>query len=412
MIKRRQFNAAMLVSLVAGMPNLAKATGLGSGQLFHASIGRQLMTYRVDVSNGRLIESGPPAAAPEEIQFGWAHPNLPILYIASSDQNTIRRGRHFLSAFAIGSNGIPSPLGPSVPLAERPIHLTVDLGGCHVLTAYNSPSNVSVHRIADDGGIGEMVVQQAVLDTGVYPHQIRVMPSNAAVLVPARGVDPRGSALEQAGSLRIYAFADGQLSQEQIVAPAGGMGFRPRHVDFAPSGEWAYVALESQNAIQAYRLMGNRLSDEPLHTASTLDNGEPPDPGQRVSGIRVHPNGRFLYVANRGTRSSELPDGRTVSLGDNSVAVFDLASNLGLPHLIQTIDVRGVHPRTIDISADGKWLVAGSIRPALVRKGNAIVALPAGITLFRILSSGVLEFSHKLDVTAEDQPVFWVGAWR
>jgi 6-phosphogluconolactonase (cycloisomerase 2 family) len=337
---------------------------------------------------------------------------MDVLYVASSDQNTTRSGRHSLSAFSISAEGVPTSLGVSTSLAARPIHLTVDQTGRYILVAYNNPATVSVHRIAEGGEIGEMVPQQAVLDAGTYPHQIRMMPSNKAVLVPARGNDPRATRAEDPGSLRIFDFEDGQLTKAQTVAPGSGFGFRPRHADFHPGGQWAYVALESENAVQTYPIHNDRLSAEPLYTVSTLPGDQPVDPGQRASAIRVHPNGRHLYVANRGTGTVTLEDGRKVSVGENTIAVFAIGQQSGEPTLIQTINVRGVHARTLDLSANGEWLLAGSIRPALVGEGNEVTTSEAGLTLFHIEREGRLCFANKLDLDTAGDAVFWVGAWR
>jgi len=359
-----------------------------------------------------LLQVADPAIAPEEIQFGWAHPTQNRLYIASSDQNTTRKGHHFLSAFSIDASGVPTPLGEPASIPARPIHLTGDLNGGYILVAYNSPSNVSVHRIAEDGGVSEMIPQRSGLETGIYPHQIRMMPSNKAVLVPARGWDRRGSVPEEPGSLRIFNFDDGQLSNAQTVAPGGGVGFRPRHADFDSSGHWAYVALESQNVVQTYRITADRLSEEPVYTASTLGTVSPVQRGQLASAIRVHPRGGYLYVANRGTGTETLTDGRVVSIGENTIAVFAIDQSSGEPKLIQRIETRGVHARAMDISANGEWLVAGSIRPTLIRDEEMVVTVNAGLTLFRIQPDGRLHFEQKLNADTEGDAIFWVGAWR
>lgn len=412
MIKRRGFNYLFVGALISGVPSLVRATAIRPGDLFHASVGPRLFTYRVDSGCERILQIVEPSSAPEEIQYAAAHPSRDILYVASSNQNTGGGNRHFLSAFVVGPDGAPTPHGEPVALAARPIHLTVDQTGSYVLVAYNRPSNVSVHRVAEDGGIGEMISQPPGLNTGVYPHQIRMMPSNAAVIVPARGNDSRSSADEDPGALCIFAFEDGRLSNAQAIAPAGGLDFRPRHLDFAPSGNWAYIALESQNVVQAYRVTGNHLSDGPIYSTSTLMSGSPVQPGQRASAIRVHRNGRHLYVANRGTASETLPDGSRLNIGENTIAVFSVDQATGEPHLIQLAEIGGAHARTMDISANGEWMVAGSIRPALIREGDGLKNVAAGLTQFRILPDGRLQFTHKHDIDTGDDALFWVGAWR
>ena len=55
------------------------------------------------------------------------------------------------------------------------------------------------------------------------------------------------------GPLR-WTFASGQLTPGVSVAPNGGFGFGPRHIDFHPRQPWVYASLELQN------LMPNALA--------------------------------------------------------------------------------------------------------------------------------------------------------
>jgi len=238
------------------------------------------------------------------------------------------------------------------------------------------------------------------------------MPSNRAVLVPSRGNDPLRTNPEDPGALQVFAFEDGRLANAQVVAPGGGLRFRPRHADFHPSGQWAYVVLESQNLVQTYRVVGDRLSEAPLSAAGTLDPERPARPGQIASAIRAHPNGRHLYVANRGTGVEDFAGRQVSNGGENTIAVFSLDPGTGRPTLVQRVDTRGVHPRVIDVSGDGRWLVAANLRPAQVRRGDRVETVSAGLSLFGVGGDGRLGFHAKHDIDAGADPVFWLGAWR
>ena len=61
------------------------------------------------------------------------------------------------------------------------------LSGGYLLTAYNNPSNVTVHRLNADGTIGAPVAQPGNLDTGIYAHQVLAMPGNRTVILVTRG---------------------------------------------------------------------------------------------------------------------------------------------------------------------------------------------------------------------------------
>ena len=408
-LDRRQFNAGAVGALL--LPQRALGVTRGSAQqLFQVSVGSQLFTYAIDAGRGALRQTAGPFATPAEVQACWQHPGTGLLYVACSDQNTTKAGVHALQCFRRVADGTLMAIGKPTPLAARPIFLTVDHAGAFVITAYNRPSMLAVHRIGPDGGIAGEVVQGAALDTGVYAHQVRVLPSNRAVLVMARGNDPTASSSEDPGSLRIFDFAGGRLTAAQTIQPNGGIGFRPRHADFHPSGRWAYVDLESQNVVQTYAIQGDRLSARPLFAATTLSTSSA-KPGQLASAIVAAPDRRTLYVANRGTGTELYQAERVANGGENNIAVFAIDARTGQPRLAQTIDARGIHVRTMSLSIDGRWLVAASIAPAKARSGDAIEIMPGGLSLFHVRSDGSLEFASKTAIDGEGQLMFWVGAF-
>jgi 6-phosphogluconolactonase (cycloisomerase 2 family) len=70
----------------------------------------------------------------------------------------------------------------------------------------------------------------------------------------------------------------------------------------------------------------------------------------------LHPSGRFVYVGNRASATTDV-QGTPVSIGgENTIAVFSINQETGEPTLIQTADTRGFHPRTFAIDrADACW---------------------------------------------------------
>src|SRR5262249_8439561 len=188
-------------------------------------------------------------------------------------------------------------------LPQRPIHNSLDIGGNYALTCYNNPSNLTVHRINGDGSIGERIQQTAKFDFGIFAHQILPTPCNRSVILVTRGNKAEGDKPEDPGALKIYSFRDGQLLPLANLPVSGnaGLGYGPRHLDFHLTKPWVYVSIESQNELHMHELKGDTLSPEPLYkkptTAGTYEIHFP----QAAGAIHVHPNGRTVYVANRGT---------------------------------------------------------------------------------------------------------------
>jgi 6-phosphogluconolactonase len=131
--------------------------------------------------------------------------------------------------------------------------------------------------------------------------------------------------------------------------------------------------------------------------------------------IHIHPNGRFLYLTNRGVGSNPagtlpgLYKGKPVyEFTDSNVAVFSI-ENTGEPTLIQTIDSDGAHPRTFSIDVSARILVSGSQSPMAIREGGTIRVLPAGLSIFRIGQDGRLRYVRRYDVETGDKTQFWSG---
>jgi 6-phosphogluconolactonase len=381
---------------------------------FYANVGATLLRYRVAEDVASLRQIGDPLVLPEEVQEAW--PWGRFLYVATSDAHTAKEPKnHYLHAFEVDASGALKPAGAAVRLRYRPIYITVDQRGEHVLSAFNEPSSVAVHRRNADGSIGAEVRQAATLDTGIYAHQIRVMPSGRAVIVPARGNEGvPGRKEEDRGALKIFGYANGQLTNRQSVAPNGGHEFRCRHVEFHASGRWVYVVIEAQNQLHTYRITDDRLSAEPVFVTSVLASSTRQNPGQAASAIRMHPNGQTLYVANRG-RGKEVFRGEEVICEDmeNSIAVFTLNSATGEPRLIQSADPQSLDVRMFALHPDGRSLVATSHEsegPIKVRKGDAIEVVPPRIVLFKVEADGRLTFRYKQDVRTDGAFQLWCGA--
>jgi 6-phosphogluconolactonase len=303
-----------------------------------------------------------------------------------------------------------TPHGAPRTLPSRPIHTSVDGAGEYLLTAYNTPSNVTVHRIARDGTLGDLVSQRGKPDTGIYGHQVRTTPGNRTAIFVARGNNAAGGKPEDPGALKVYGFKDGMLSDIASIAPGTGLGFGPRHLDFHPSRPWVYVSIERQNKLYVYALQPDGApAGEPMFVKETLADPVNVKPAQGAGPIHVHPNGRFVYLTNRNAGLVEF-NGRKVSNGgENNVAVFAIDQQSGEPTLIQAIDGVGNHLRTFGIDPGGRLLVAATIGPLPVRDGDDVRTLPAGLFVYRIGGDGRLAFVRKYDVETGDRTQFWSG---
>jgi 6-phosphogluconolactonase (cycloisomerase 2 family) len=406
MIDRRTF--ATLVAGAFAAPGLSWAEDLTGKTVFYASIGPALSLYDLD-TDGLIKRST--ITAPANIQYAWPHPSRKYFYIVSSNGGPgVAGDKHFASAFRVDpTTGALSPHGQQM-LPSRPIHTSVDQAGQYLLIAYNDPSSVTVHRLNDDGTIGDLVKQPEKLDTGIYAHQIRATPSNQMVILVTRGNNAEPGKPEDPGAIKTFGFKNGILTPLASIAPGNGLGFGPRHLDFHPTRPWVFVSIERQSQLYVYRLdTATGLSREPLFVKSSLS-----DPNtkfvQAAGPIHVHPNGRFVYQTNRASPLIELNGQKVLAGGENNIAVHAIDQSTGEPKLIQNIDGRGVQLRTFGIDPSGHLLVAASVVPIQVREGSGVGTLPAGLSVYRVGDDGKLDFVRKYDVEATNQnQQFWSG---
>jgi 6-phosphogluconolactonase (cycloisomerase 2 family) len=413
MLDRRDF-AARLAALAAFPATASAADALLP---FYDSTGPNLTCYGLDVARGSLTARGT-IKLPSNVQYCWPHPAQKILYVASSNGQPggaagpgAPGNAHFFSAFAVAASGTLTPHGAPRALGSRPIHLSIDHSGAFALIAYNAPSQVTVHRLNPDGTIGPEVAQPAGLDFGIYAHQVRATPSNRTVTLVTRGSNAVPNRQEDPGAIKVFGFSGGRLSNLQSLTPPGskGYGFGPRHLDFHPTLPFVYVSLERNNRLDVYRLESDgRLSAEALFKKDTLSDIRK-FRGGGPSAVHVHPNGRFVYVPNRGSGTVDF-QGRKISNGGyNSIAVFAIDQKTGEPKLIQEAPAHGFELRTFTIDPSGKLLLAASQQKMLVREGNAIREVSAGLSLYRIGADGQLAFLRKQDIDTSAGTQFWCG---
>lgn len=411
-MNRRTFNLLLASSFAASQSTWGQSKAARFA--WYASVGPQLTQYNVDVDAAMLERRGS-IRLPANVQYAWPHPSRQILYVVSSNGepgggDAAKGDAHFATAFRIGADGTLSPHGMPARLSSRPIHTSVDRAGQFLLIAYNDPSNLTVNRLNADGTIGGFVAQHVPPDTGIFAHQFRATPMNRTAILVTRGNNPTKTHGEDPGALKVFGFSEGQFTKLQSLAPNNGYGFGPRHLDFHPTLPFVYVSLERQSRLYTYRLNADgTLSADPVFMKSSLADTAAVHPGQAAGTVHVHPNGRFVYQANRNSGVVDFRGQKVFGGGENSIAVWTVNQQTGEPSLIQNIDVHGNQPRTFAIDPSGRLLVVGNIQPIAVRNGDAVTTVPADLTVFRIGADGKLTFARKYDVDTSNGTQFWSG---
>lgn len=378
--------------------------------VFYQSIGPELARYDIDVDGAALTRRDAVTTPGANVQYVWPHPSKKFLYVVSSNggPGTIPGTKHIASAFRIDpASGALTPHGAIATLPSRPVHCSVDRSGEYLLTAYNYPSNITVHRIKADGTIGEQVPPREKPDAGIFAHQVLTTPGNKTAILVTRGNNPEANRPEDPGALKIYGFRDGVLSNLASVQRGNGLGFGPRHFDIHPNEPWLFLSVERQSELHVYRLNDDStLPRDAMFIKNALANRANQGHTQMAGAIHIHPNGRFGYMTNRNSGTEEIGGRKVFKGGENNVAVFSIDQASGEPTLIQNIEARTVHLRTFAIDPAGRLLIAASVLPMAMRDGGT---MPAALVLYRIGADGRLEFARKYDVDTGRFMQFWTG---
>jgi 6-phosphogluconolactonase len=207
-----------------------------------------------------------------------------------------------------------------------PAYVAVDRSERWVLAANYGGGTVRVWPIQEDGTLGPVSDEQR---TGRQPHCILTDPTNAYAFVTNKGSDTIG----------VYRFdaQRGKLWEAEPPEVTVGRGTGPRHLDFHPQGHRAYLVGELGCTVTTFAVGAGKL--EALQTLPTLS-------GERTAedtgaDLHVSPDGRFVYVSNR---------------GEDSIAIFKV-SDAGLV-LAGQESTRGRTPRNFCLVGDEHLLVA------------------------------------------------------
>lgn len=162
---------------------------------------------------------------------------------------------------------------------------------------------------------------------GPHAHQVVVHPEGKEVFVCDLGID----------IIKAYQFNDDNLVPNKTKDCKISKGSGPRHLVFNTKGNHAYLLCELNGDVIVLEHDESSLKMVSSYTSLPKEyNGLPSS-----SAIRIHPNGQFLYVANRGAEV---------------ITVFKImGSELELLDYQYTL---GEELREFNITPNGKWLIA------------------------------------------------------
>jgi len=344
-ITRRIFAFSLLIAPLifsvgggsAGKPAANRKYLVFVGTYTNKTESKGIYAYEFDADTGKLTPKGVAAETPDP---SWVavHPSGKYLYAANEAGKASA-----VSAFAVDANSGKLTLLNQIPsFGEDPCYLSFDKTGKYVLVANYSSGTIAVFPILADGRLGEhtaLLKDQGATgpnkehQQGPHAHWIETSPDNRFVLVADLGLD----------EVLVYKFdaTGGTLTPNEPPFARLKAGSGPRHAVFHPNGKFVFAVSELSSTATSFAYDVKKGTLKETGTASTL----PPGFSGRndVAEVAVHPNGKFLYVSNRGNDSIAI---LSIDPGNRTLAPAG-----GIP-------TGGKEPRHFAIDPSGKYLLA------------------------------------------------------
>jgi 6-phosphogluconolactonase len=223
-----------------------------------------------------------------------------------------------------------------------PCFISLDQSGKYLFVANYGTGSVAVFRRNPDGSLGKRAQLwqheghsvNPNRQAGPHAHFAIPSPDNRYLLSADLGMDEI-----------LVEHLDAATGHLTPATPPGVKlepGTGPRHFAFADQGRRLYAVSEMGSTLFAFDYQDGKLTQ--FQSVST----KPADfQGRGNSGaeIALAPDGRFVYVSNRGS---------------NTMAVFAVDQATGKVSLVQDISTEGKTPRMFQLDPSGRYLWAGN----------------------------------------------------
>lgn len=250
-------------------------------------------------------------------------------------------GQGSVTAFSF-SNGNMNMLNARSSGGSGPCYVAVDKTGKWVATGNYGSGSFAVLPIEANGSLGEPVsvmVHQgksvnAQRQEKAHVHATVFSPDNKYLFVPDLGMD----------KIMAYAFDEktGKLSNANPAFAASNPGNGPRHLDFHPSGKYAYLMEEMSGTVNVFSYKNGKLTA--IQNITSHPAGYKGAIGS--ADIHVSPDGKFLYASNRGDA--------------NSIAVFAINQKNGQIRPVTHQPTLGKTPRNFNLDPSGNFLLVAN----------------------------------------------------
>lgn len=311
------------------------------GTYTRGSDSQGIYRMRLNAQTGEMTDLQTAASAVNP-SFLAVHPAATALYAVSEIEQLDGKPTGGVAAFRIDrATGNLTPLNEQPSGGAGPCYVAVNSSGQVLLVANYGGGSVASLPIAADGALqpAATIVQHTGRSVNEkrqkepHAHSFQFGPDGAFAYAPDLGLD----------QVKIYRVNDAdatlQPAEPGYASTAAGAG--PRHIDFHPSGRFAYVIDELDSTVTVFNRDARTGSLSAVQMISTLPPGATGT--NYPADIHVHPSGKYLYGSNR---------------GHDSIAVYQIDQESGRLTAVQHQSTLGKTPRNFGIEPGGRVLLA------------------------------------------------------
>ncbi|MBI9020140.1 MAG: lactonase family protein, partial [Verrucomicrobia bacterium] len=251
----------------------------------------------LDIQTGQLNE---PVRVSDSVRPGFIaiHPDGQHLYATEATGRAPAAKSGFVSAYRIEEpTGTLKDLNTQASGGAGPCYVSISPNGKNLLVANYRGGSCAVLPIQSDGTLGEASSVQQHNGSGPHPtrqeaahtHSISCTPDGRFALVADLGMD----------QILTYGLKAETLTPGNPPLTRTAPGSGPRHLAIHPSGKFVYASMELNGTVVAYDYKEGTLTE--IQTRPTLPDGFNGE--NTTSEVCITPDGRFLYVGNRGHES-------------------------------------------------------------------------------------------------------------
>lgn len=214
-----------------------------------------------------------------------------------------------------------------------PCHINFDRDEDYIMVSVFRNGTWLLYPVTQDGSIHSCIFKKQHSEPNGRPSRIHASipsPDNRYALVADCGLD----------CVYVYCLQDGGLEYTLELPSDCG----PRQMVFGP--EQKYLYLLSETSCELFTILYDPLSADKLKLLDTKsimrkDGYEGPNYG---GGLHMDPTCKYLLATNR---------------GHNSIAVFSIDREKGIPSLVSHKMLAGDHCREFAFTPDGRMIIAG-----------------------------------------------------